>query len=151
MPHQFKRNIGITINSRTLALNSKAFKHLFHICHIKITTNTEVFSAPVVPTKEGMHIFYTTLSCCRVTKMAHVQLASKRQFIIGISINVLLFHHLLNLMMSRTEYFCDSIRTFCALTEHIFMSRLCMQFYRSNSRSFLSTVMFLLHHQIEFV
>ena len=59
--------------------------------------------------------------------------------------------HEVIIVIDAGEDFRNRILSFGTLTEHVFIARLSVELDTGNTRSFLTTVMLFLHHQIEFV
>ena len=78
VPHEFKHDIRITIDTRALSLKRQFLKDLINICHVKVSTETEILCLPVISSKKRMYIRDSAFACCTIPKMSHIQLTSKR-------------------------------------------------------------------------
>ena len=132
VPHQLKRDIGVAIDSGRLSLLRQEMEHLVDVGHIEVTTQTEVLGAPVVTAQEGMHVLQPTLACGGIAQMPHIELSGKR-------------------LIDVLEHLCDGILTLSTLTEHIFLTSRGVEVYTGHTSTLLTTVVLLLHHQIELV
>ena len=132
VPHQFEGDIGITIDTWRLTLIREKMKDLVDVSHIKIATQTEVLGAPVITTQEGVNILQSTLTCGGIAQMPHIELSGKR-------------------LIDMLEHLCDGILALSTFTEHILLASRGVEVDTRHTSALLSTVMLLLHHQIELV
>lgn len=150
VPHKFEHDIAVAVDAWTLSLAGKLFKHLLHIGHIVIAAETEVLGSPIVTTEERVDIFQSALACSGVTEMTHIEFARKRYLLKTRLVKDAIFlDYLIDLTIGSAKDLSNGIRTFRALTEHIFVSRLWVELDGSDTSAFLSTVVLFLHHQIE--
>ena len=150
--HQFKHDVGVAVYAWTLTLLGQFLEDFIYVGHVEVTAKTEILRLPVVAAQEWVHILNATLSCGTVAQVSHVEFACERQFLFGkLSIGKLLGSQVLEVGIRLTEDFGYSVLALCTLTEHILMTRLSAQFDTSHTSTLLSTVVLLLHHQIEFV
>ena len=150
--HQFKHDVGVAVDAWTLALLSQFLEDFIYVGHVEVAAKTEVLRLPVVAAQEWVHILDATLSGGAVAQMSHVEFACERQFFLGkLSISKLLGSQVLEVGVCLAEDFGHGILALRTLTKHILMSRLSAQFDTSHTSTLLSTVVLLLHHQIELV
>ena len=150
--HQFEHDVGVAVDAWTLALLGQFLEDFIYVGHIEVTAKAEVLRLPVVAAQEWVHILDTTLSGGTVAQVSHVEFACERQFFLGkLSISKLLGSQVLEVGVCLAEDFGHGILALRTLTKHILMSRLSAQFDTSHTSTLLSTVVLLLHHQIEFV
>ena len=107
-------------------------KHLVDIRHVEVAAQTQVLGAPVISAQEGMHKRQSTLSRGRIAQVTHQQFS-------------------LHLFRDTRENLRNRILTLGLLTEHIFRAGLVGQAHRGNTSTLLSTVVLLLHHQVELI
>ncbi len=152
MAHGFHHDVAVAIDAGALALAGELPKDLINVGHVVVATETEVLGFPVVAAQEGMHIFQTALASGGIAQVAHVELTCEGHFlIIEVGVVATIFAGLHYLLAGRAHDFGDGIGTLGALAEHVLVAGLCVQFHRRHACAFLSTVVLLLHHEIEFV
>ena len=152
VPHQFKHDVGIAVDARTLSLLGQFLEDFIYVGHVEVTAKAEVLRLPVVTAQEWVHILDATLSGGTVAQVSHVKFACERQFLFGkLCISKLLGSQVLEVGIRLAEDFGHGILALCTLTEHVLMTWLTAQFDTSHTSTFLATVVLLLHHQIEFV
>ena len=66
VPHEFKEQISITVDTWTLSLIGQLLEDILYIGHVEITAHTEVLSLPIIPAKERMDIRKATLAGSRI-------------------------------------------------------------------------------------
>ena len=152
VPHQFEHDVGVAVDTWALTLPGQFLEDFIYVCHIEVAAKTEVLRLPVVAAQEWVHILDATLSGGTVAQVSHVEFASERQFLLGkLSISKLLGSQVLEVGVCLAEDFGHGVLALRTLTKHILMSWLSAQFDTSHTSTLLSTVVLLLHHQIEFV
>ena len=150
--HQFKHDVGVAVDAWTLALLGQFLEDFIYVGHVEVTAKAEVLRLPVVAAQEWVHILDATLSGGTVAQVSHVEFACERQFLLGkLCISKLLGSQVLEIGICLAEDFGHGVLTLRTLTKHILMSWLSTQFDTSHTSTLLSTVVLLLHHQIEFV
>ena len=132
VPHQFEGDIGITIDTWRLTLIREKMKDLVDVGHIEVATQTEVLGAPVITAQEGMHVLKPTLASGGIAQMPHIELSGKR-------------------LIDMLEHLCDGILALSTFTEHILLASRGVEVDTRHASALLSTVVLLLHHQIELV
>ena len=150
--HQFKHDVGVTVDAWALTLLGQLLEDFIYVGHVEVAAKTEVLRLPVVAAQEWVHILDATLSGGAVAQVSHVEFACERQFLLGkLSVGKLLGSQVLEVGIRLTENLGHGVLALRTLTKHILMSRLSAQFDTSHTSTLLSTVVLLLHHQIELV
>ena len=150
--HQLQHDVSIAVDARTLTFLGQLVENLIDIGHIEVAAKTEVLRLPVVAAQEWVNILDATLSGGTVSQVTHVKFASERQFLLGkLGVGKLLRSQVLEVGIRLAEDFGHGVLALGTLTEHILMSWLTAEFHTSHTSTLLSTVVLLLHHQIEFV
>ena len=150
--HQFEHDVGVAVDAWTLSLLGQLLEDFIHVGHVKVAAKAEVLRLPVIAAQEWVHILDTTLSGGTVTQVSHVEFACERQFLLGkLSISKLLGSQVLEIGVCLAEDFGHGVLALRTLTKHILMSWLSALFDTSHTSTLLSTVVLLLHHQIELV
>ena len=150
--HQFEHDVGVAVDAWALALLGQLLEDFIYVGHVEVAAKAEVLRLPIVAAQEWVHILDATLSGGTVAQVSHVEFACERQFLFGkLSISKLLGSQVLEVGIRLAEYLRHGVLTLCTLTKHILMTRLSAQFDTSHTSTLLSTVVLLLHHQIEFV
>ena len=132
MPHQFEHDVGVAVDAWKLSLLRELLEHLVDVGHVEVSTKTEIFGTPVVATQERMDEGESTLARSGIAKMSHEEFSRK-------------------VIMGARENLRDGILALCLFTKHIFLSWHSFEVDGSDARSLLSSVVLLLHHQIELV
>ena len=150
--HLFQHDISIGILARMLSASRNVGKNLIDISQIEVTAQRQILGPPVVAAEKRMHIRDSALSRSGITEVSHIKLSGKRQALLGIfRIAQLCRCQFLEIGMYITENLSDGSRSQRALTEHIFFSRIRLQFDTSQTGSFLSAVMLFFHQQIQLI
>ena len=132
VPHQFERDVGVTVDARRLPLGGQEAENLVDVGHVEVAAQAEVLRPPVIAAQEGMDKRQAAFAGGRIAQMAHQQLAGH-----------LLGHPGKNLR--------DGILALRLFAEHVFRARLPLQAHRSDAGPLLPAVVLLLHHQVELV
>ena len=132
VPHQFQRDIRVAKDTRRLPLSSQKIKDLVDIGHVEVATQAEVLGPPIVTPQEGVNVLQSFFPRGRIAQMPHVELASKG-------------------LVDTFENLRYRILTFRPFTKHIFLAHGSIQIDTCRASAFLTTVMLLLHHQIELI
>ena len=141
MAKKLEHSVAVTVYSRALPLCSQELEDIADVGHVEVSAQTEILSSPVVTPQERVYVFQASLTRCRISQMAHVHLSEECVWV-GIRVVVSIRHY----SADRGEYFRDGILAFGFLSEHIFVSRLLLQFDACYSSTLLTTVVLFLHH-----
>ncbi len=147
--HELKQDIAVAVDTRALALVGEVFEHFVDVGHVEVAADAEVLGTPVVAAQEGVNVLHAALAGSAVAQVTHIQLAGEGQLVEGLGVDLLLFHHLLNLAVCRAEDLSDGVGALGALAEHILVTGLGVELHRRDAGALLSAVVLLLHHQIE--
>ena len=152
VPHQFKGDVAVAVDSWILPLVDNTVEYLVDVCHVEVSTQTQVLGPPVVAPQERMHIRQATLACGGIAQMPHIQFSRKRQVALGIiNIGQLLCCGGPEFLLHCTEDFGDGIRAFSTLPEHILRAWHRIQIDTGHACTLLSAVVLFFHHQVELV
>ena len=137
--HQFEHDVGVVVDAGMLPIGGDFIEHLIHIGEIEVATKTQVLGSPVVAAHEGVDMRESALACGGVAEMSHEDLGPlptppKRG---GVAYCL--------------EYFGDGTAAESTFAQHIFLSWLCLEIGAGDARSFLSSIVLLLHEEIELV
>ena len=144
MTHELEEDIRVAIDTRILPLACEEVEHLTDIGHVEVTAQTEVLCLPVVASQERMHVFQSALARGRISQMSHIHLADVRHRSFR-----LIFGGVSYLMIDRLEHLGDGILTLGLLAIHILVPWFLVELDTSQTCTLLTSVMLLLHHQIE--
>jgi len=113
-------------------LSGEFLENLVDVGHIEIATQTKIFRLPIVAPQEGMDVGKTAFARRGIAQMTHVKFATELTRVLG-------------------ENLADGIFALGSLAEHILVAGLGVEFHTRDASTFLTSVVLLLHHQIEFV
>ena len=148
VPHQFEHDVGVVVDAGMLPVGSDFIEHLIHIGEIEVATKTEVLGSPVVAAHERVDMRESALACGGVAEMSHQDLSilpasSPFRLPLGALAGVGGGDGL--------ENFVDGTASKGTFAEHIFLAWLCLEIGAGDARSFLSSIVLLLHEEIELV
>ena len=99
-----------------------------------------------------MHVGEAGLARGAVSQVTHVDLARKREALLGILRIVQLFgRQIAEMGVHGVEYLGDGTRTQGAFAKHVFLAGIGLQLDASQARAFLPSVVLLLHEEVKLV
>ena len=96
---------------------------LIHVGEVEVATDSEVARSPVVAAQERVDIGQPALACSGVAEVSHVEVACKRQTLLGEDSVVEFFAgEVAKLAVDGFEDFCDGSRAESSLAKHVFLA-----------------------------
>ncbi len=147
---QHHKRVGII--ARVLSVLHQLLEHLVHVGHVEISRQGKASRRPVVAAQERVHVAEPAFPRSAVSQVADEEFRGKRhRFLYKLDVGELLFRKLLKGRMYMRKYLGDGARTQCPFPENILVARRRLQFHGPEPRSFLATVVLLLHEEIHLV
>ena len=147
MTELLKEKESVGIEARMLPDRCYLIKNLVNISHIEVSAKEKVAGRPVVAAHEGMDIIDSGASGGAVSQMAHVCFPYEREILEGFAPPPRLIY----LRAYGSEDCLNGIRSLRAFAEDIFMAGDGVKLHRSDPSGLLTSVMLLLHKEIELV
>ena len=128
-----------------LPFGGEVVEYLLDIGHVEIAAQTEVLRPPVVAAEERVYVFQSAFACGGITKMTHVQFAGEGgtcAWVIGVGGG--------SLAVDGAEHLGDGVLALRFFAVHVFVAGGLMDVDAGDTGPFLTPVVLLLHHQVEF-
>ena len=152
VPKLLKQDVHVGDVAGMLADGGNGVEDVGDVREVEVTADGEALGAPVAAADHGVYVGQATLARRAIAQVSHEAGASEGQVALGIGcIGELLCGDVSEGGVDGVEDLLDGGGTFGALAEEIFVTRSRVELDDSEPSTFLTTVVLLLHEEIELI